>query len=284
MATVGIVGEGYLGTAYMGVFPEAVTYDEPKLVADAMSREQCTSRGEDIPAQIEAGRQAINACDVAIVAVPTDPLESGALSMSIVEDVVSWCESDTILIKSALMPGTVDRLVEETGKDIAVSVEYIGMGNYFMPPEKYPHPTDPQQHRLLVVGGEEPARSNAANLLWSKMSPDTRVHLVTAKEAEITKLVENAYGALKVTWANCLFNAVKRAGGNPIAVHQAWSEDGRVDPMHTRVVPGKRGWQSHCYSKDIEALRWYAESVGANDMAELMATVVKLNERHLGEN
>lgn len=268
---VALIGNGYLGQAYEKVFTDALVYDEPKEMF----------AGE---ATLEAGRLAVNSCDLAIVAVPTDPLKDGSLNMGIVEDVVDWCESDTILIKSALMPGTVDRLVEKTGKDIAVSVEYIGMGNYFLPPGKYPHPTDPQQHQLLVIGGAEPARSRAAEILWSKMSPDTRIHLLTAKEAEITKLLENAWGAFKVTWANCMFSAVTKAKGNFINVHQAWSEDGRVDAMHTRVVSDKRGWKSHCYDKDVEALAAFARSVGAEDMEELISTVVKINRGHLDEN
>lgn len=269
--TIALIGNGYLGQAYERLFPDALVYDEPKeLFAGKQS--------------LEAGRLAVNQCDLAIVAVPTDPTESGGLDMSIVEGVVDWLETDTILIKSALMPGTVDRLVEQTGKDIAVSVEYIGMGNYYMPPEIYPDAKDPQKHRLLVIGGEEPARSRAAEILWSKMSPDTRIHLVTAKEAEMVKLLENAWGAFKVTWANCFYNLVTRGGGNFIRAHQAWSEDGRVDAMHTRVVSTKRGWKSHCYDKDIEALGSYADSVGAEDMAELIRTVVKLNKGHLDEN
>lgn len=280
MTNVALIGNGYLGQAYEQVFPEAIIYDEPKrLLGDGMVHSQ-----DSFERNLYSGRALVNACDIAIVAVPTDPLESGELDMSIVEDVVDWLETDTILIKSALMPGTVDRLVEKTGKNIAVSVEYIGMGSYFMPPEKYPHPKEPQQHRLLVVGGEEPARSRAAEILWSKMSPDTRIHLVTAKEAEITKLVENAWGAFKVTWANCMFSAVTKAKQNFINVHQAWSEDGRVDPMHTRVVSDKRGWASHCYDKDVQALAAFARSVGADDMAELVDTVVKLNQGHLDEN
>lgn len=276
MATVALIGNGYLGKAYEEVFPEAVVYDEPKEIF-----KQC---GKTWEFGLRAARTAVNACDIAIIAVPTDPVEGGGLDMSIVEEVVDWVETDTILIKSALMPGTTDRLVEKTGKNIAVSVEYIGMGNYFMPPEKYPDSTDPRKHRLLVVGGEEPARSRAAEILWSKMSPDTRIHLVTSLEAEITKLIENAYGAFKVTWANCMYSAVTKAKGSFINVHQAWSEDGRVDPMHTRVVSDKRGWKSHCYDKDIEALAAFARSVGADDMAELVDMVVKINKGHLDEN
>jgi UDP-glucose 6-dehydrogenase len=271
MSTVALVGNGYLGQAYEKVFPEALVYDEPKELY----------AGQD---NLEAGRLAVSSCDLAIVAVPTDPTEDGSLNMGIVEEVVDWIEADTILIKSALMPGTVDRLVEKTGKNIAVSVEYIGMGNYYMPPEKYPDALDPQKHRLLVIGGEEPARSRAAEILWSRMSPDTRIHLVTAKEAEITKLFENAWGAFKVTWANCMFSAVTKAKQNFINVHQAWSEDGRVDAMHTRVVSDKRGWKSHCYDKDIEALAAFSRQVGADDMAELIEKVVELNQGHLKEN
>jgi UDP-glucose 6-dehydrogenase len=278
---VALIGNGYLGQAYAEMMPEALVYDEPKrLLGD---REFVHSE-ESFAKNLEAGRAAVNACDIAIIAVPTDPLPNGSLDMSIIEEVVDWCESDTILIKSALMPSTVDRLVEKTGKNIAVSVEYIGMGKYYVPPEKYPDPTDPSKHKVLVVGGEEPARTKAAELLWSKMSPDTRIHLVTAKEAEIVKLIENAYGALKVTFANCVYSLAENSGTNFINIHQAWSEDGRVDPMHTRVVSGKRGWKSHCYDKDIQALAYYAEQVGADDLEELFDVVVELNQEHLRRN
>lgn len=286
---IALVGNGYLGQAYHQVFPEAVIYDEPKGLLISPDSNRSPEEGDfvdDVSREqfIITGRAAVNACEIAIVAVPTDPTETGGLDMSIVEDVVGWLETDTILLKSALMPGTVDRLVEETGKNIAVSVEYIGMGNYYLDPHDYPDPKDPRKHKLLVVGGEEPARSRAAEVLWSRMSPDVRIHLVSAKEAEITKLLENAWGAFKVTWANCMFNAVTKAKSNFINVHQAWSEDGRIDAMHTRVVSDKRGWKSHCYDKDIEALAAYSRSVGADDMAKLVDTIVELNRQHLQEN
>lgn len=274
---VAIVGNGYLGKAYNEVFPDAVIHDEPQIRAEALRVEQETSQGQDVEALIQAGRSAVNACDIALIAVPTDYKEDGTLDTSIVEDVVGWLETDTILIKSALQPGTTDRLVAETGKNIAVSVELIGEGTYFQPPHKYPHPTDPKQHQMLVVGGEEPARSTAAELLWEQMSPDIRIHLVTALEAEITKMAENTYGALKVTWANVLRDVCDKYGANFIQVHQAWSEDGRVDPMHTRSVAHNRGWLSKCYSKDVRAMANLAGS-------EMLTGMVADNERHLAMN
>jgi len=264
MRSVALIGAGYLGQAYEQVFPEALVYDEPKELY----------AGEE---SVEAGRVAVNSCDIAIVAVPTDYTDDGELDTSIVEDVVNWLDTETILIKSALQPGTVDRLVEETGKNIAVSVEFIGEGKYYQPPHKYPHPQDPRQHQLLIVGGEEPARSIAAETLWSRMSPDIRIHLVTALEAEITKMAENTYGALKVTWANVLRDICDQYGANFIQVHQAWSEDGRVDPMHTRSVSDNRGWNSKCYNKDVPA---FANISGSEMLKGLLAD----NARHLAMN
>lgn len=260
---VALIGNGYLGQAYEGVFPEAIIYDEPKEMYAGQN-------------SIKTGRIAVNQADIAIIAVPTD-YRDGELDTSIVEDIVGWCESETILIKSALQPGTVDRLVAETGKDIAISVELIGEGSYYQPPEKYPDPRDPRKHQLLVIGGEEPARSRAAEALWEQMSPDIRIHLVTALEAEITKMAENTYGALKVTWANVLRDICDEYGANFIQVHQAWSEDGRVDPMHTRSVAHNRGWNSKCYNKDVRAF--------ANVSGSLMLQgMVEDNERHLKMN
>ena len=264
-----LIGYGYLGQAYHKVFPEAVVYDEPK--------ELLIVNGEQQDFSIEVGRAAVNATDMGIIAVPTDFSEEGELDTSIVESVVDWLDTETILIKSALQPGTTDRLVESTGKNIAVSVEYIGEGTYYQPPEKYPHPRDPKMHQLLVVGGEETARTKAAERLWEQMSPDIRIHLVTALEAELTKMAENTYGALKVTWANVLRDICDQYGANFIKVHQAWSEDGRVDPMHTRSVAHNRGWNSKCYNKDVTAFAQISGSM-------MLQGMVEDNQRHLDMN
>ena len=282
MPRVGLVGNGYLGQAYERMFPDAVVYDEPKGLLRNVG--EIENYNLDVEGQrdlfIKTGRAAINECDIAIVAVPTDPLEDGSLNMSIVEDVVGWLDTETILLKSALMPGTTDRLVEETGKNIAISVEMIGMGNYYIDPNEYPDPKDPWKHKTLIVGGEEPARSKAAEVLWDKMQPDIDIHLVTAKEAEIVKLVENSYPAMKVSFINALYELTEKADVNFINTHQAWSSDSRVDGFHMRTTSFKRGWKSHCWDKDIPALSAYAKSIGADTMGALMDTVLEVNEEH----
>lgn len=262
---VAIVGFGVVGRAYYKVFPEALVYDP---FVD-MELTDCNPS--------KTTKEQVNQCDVALVAVFTPYNPDGSLDTSIVEEVVGWIDTPLIIIKSALQPGTTDMLVEKTGKRIAVSVEYIGEGRYFIPPHKYPDPNDPNKHQLIVVGGKEDVAEEAAEVLWSRVSPDTRIHKVTALEAEITKLAENTYGALKVTWANVLKDLCDDYGVSFIRVHQAWSEDGRVDPMHTKVLSHKRGWKSKCYDKDVVAFANRANS-------KMLKGMLEDNERHLSMN
>lgn len=299
---VAIIGAGWVGKAYAAMYPGCVIYDEPqiedywknhKIEANQKTKELNSTLPKkdrhklvkvDTTNEVAEGRRMVNECDIAIVCVPTNPTKSGELDMSIVEDVVGWLKTPLILIKSALQPGTVDRLVKKTKKKIAVSVEFIGEGNYFIPPWKYPDPKYPDTHDFIIVGGEEQTATKCAEILWSRMSPDVKIHLVTAVEAEITKLVENSYGALKVTWVNALYNLTQKSNANFLRVHQAWTADGRVDSMHQRTTSRSRGWKSKCWSKDIPALIAFAKSTGATDMETLLTTIVDLNEGHLKQN
>lgn len=267
---VAIIGYGKVGKAYHKVFSDALIYDphihEPEIVQGHVR-----------------DKAEVNKCDIALVCVPTD-LKDGQLDMSIVEEVVGWLETPLILIKSALMPGTVDRLVKETGKKIAVSVEFVGEGSYPVHFWKYPHQDDPRFHQMLIIGGEEETATKCAEVMWDKLSPDVAIHLVTAKEAEITKLIENFYGALKVTFINSLKSLADKSDTNFIKIHQAWQSDPRTDSMHLRTVSFKRGWQSKCWDKDVVALQTYARMIDADDMESLVTAILGLNAQHLAKN
>lgn len=279
---VAIIGYGYVGKAYHKMFADAVIYDEPLKIIQRGGKDVIIPNFKKIKGKtkltsdfkIDSARDIVNECDLALVCVPTD-LKDAQLDMSVVEEVVEWLETPLILIKSALQPGTVDRLVKETGKNIAVSVEMVGEGKYNIPFWKYPHPTNPSKHQFLIVGGEEETAKRCANIIWEKMSPDINIHLVSAIEAEICKLMENFWGAQKVTFANMMFDICEKLGANYTKVLQAWGSDGRVEKMHMRVLPYKRGWKSKCYDKDIPALAEFDDSGFAK-------AVIKANEKHLG--
>jgi UDPglucose 6-dehydrogenase len=106
------------------------------------------------------------------------------------------------------------------------------------------------------------------------MSPDIDIQLTSAIEAEITKLMENTWGAMKVTFANTIYDICEEYGANYTKVLQAWGADGRVEKMHMRVIPHKRGWKSKCYDKDVPAL-------GSLDKSGFINKLVEANQGHL---
>lgn len=266
MKTVAIIGYGVVGKAYHQVFPEAIIYDPFQPEGNDTTKEQ------------------VNTCDVALVACWTAYKDDGTLDTSIVEEVVDWIECPLIIIKSALYPGTVDKLVEKTGKRIAVSVEYIGEGNYPVHFWKYPHQSDPRFHQMLVVGGADDVAEEAAQFMWRRLAPDIKVHKVTALEAEIVKLVENSYPAMKVTFMNAMLSVAEKSGSSFVRIHQAWNSDPRTDSFHVRAVSEERGWDSKCWNKDVPALATYAQSIGARDMSDLLDTIVSINKAHRDMN
>ena len=91
----GIVGYGHVGMAMHKRFTDALIYDEPKGIGS---------------------RDEINNCDVAFICVPTPMGKNGECDTSIVENVLEWVNSSTIVIRSTVSVGFTKQMVEKTGK------------------------------------------------------------------------------------------------------------------------------------------------------------------------
>ena len=136
------------------------------------------------------------------------------------------------------------------------------MGNYLLIRANTQIPK-PQKHQTLIIGGELETATKCAEFLWDKMSPNIRIHLIEAKEVEIAKLLENAYGALKVPLDQLYADLIQDAGGNFIRTHQAWSSDSRVDGVHYGHSRGREAGSQDCYSeghtssRNIRQEQWY---------------------------
>lgn len=258
---VGIIGEGWVGKAQKQLFPEAVVYDEPQLIE---------AHGADSGKYIRTGRAAIRACDVAFVCVPTPNSESGALDTSIVEEVVDWCESDLIVIRSTVQPGTADRLKEKTGKHIVTQPEYLG--------ETTAHPLlDPTERPFIILGGDPEDRRKAIETYQSAYAANLAIRQVTNLEAEIIKLSENRAIMYKVAQAQELYDACEAQGVDYYTIREAvYGDDPRFNRWFTFIYPEARGANSKCIPKDVIAWSAWAESVGIDP--QLTNAMLKYNE------
>lgn len=254
------------------MFPEAVVHDEPKIREQYPNFVERVDRAETA---IQAGRLAINRCEIAFVAVPTPNLEDGSLDTSIVEEVTGWCESEVICIRSTVQPGTSDRLKAETGKRIVTQPEYLG--------ETTAHPLLDQGERpFIILGGDKTDTRKVIEAYQGVYNANVNIRQVTNLEAEVIKLSENRAIAFKVAQAQELYDACEAAGIDYYTIREAiYSDDPRFSLWHTFVYPDQRGMDSKCIPKDVLAWAAWAESLGVEP--KITKAILDKNEEWTGK-
>lgn len=253
--SVMIYGYGWVGKAMQTLFPDAFVVD-PGLTG--FQAEELFDMNKPM--------------DVAFVCVPT-PLKDGKLDTSIVEDVVSKCQEDLIIIRSTVMPGTCDLLAWKTRKNIVFQPEYLG--------ETVQHPmTDQHARKFIILGGDPESRRKAIALYQTVYNANTTIRQVTNYEAEIIKLSENRAIAFKIAQCQELYDACLVAGVDYNIIREAvYGDDPRFNLWHTFVYPDKRGFNSKCLPKDVYGWASWIESLGYTPT--LTKTMLEVNEKYL---
>lgn len=252
---VAIVGRGYVGKAYAKLFPDALFYE----------RKEPNNRAE------------INKCDLAIVSVPTKMNDDGSCDTSIVEDVISWLETPLILIKSTIPPGTTKRLKQKYNKRICHSPEYVGEGGYYIPFWEYPHPTEPQHHSFMIIGGSPKDREEILDIFYPVLGPTKTYYQVDETTSELIKYFENCMIATKVTLCNEFYNLTETFGVPYSQVREGLVLDSRLGKMFTVVYKNRRGFDGKCLPKDVNAIVHASKQAGYKP--EFLEEVLKSNDR-----
>jgi len=269
MSNVAIIGAaGKVGQAYNLVFPNALLHDPAlrELIDD--------HRGvHSTPLSI------INEyCELAIVCVPTPSNPDGSCDTSIVEEVIHKLRTPLILIKSTVYPGFTHRMKMDTFKRICVSPEYIGSSGGYHVPSKYPDPIDPRQHGFMVIGGDPDDCSAIIDIFLPVLGPSCRYRIMDATSAELVKLLENSFIAMKVTFANEMRQMCDTFGVNYHIVREGWLDDPRVGDSHSAAFSSKMGWGGHCLPKDTANLVHACKQRGF--IPHFMEAVIRSNKRH----
>jgi UDPglucose 6-dehydrogenase len=245
-----VIGLGWVGKSMKELFPNSVVYDEPLR---------------------KGSKDEINEADIAFVCVPSPNPHNDELDMSIVEEVVKWCECPLIIIRSAVNPGTCDKL-EKLGKNIVYMPEYLG--------ETVAHPLlDDKATKFLIIGGRPANRRKAIELFQEVYNANITIRQVTNLESEIIKLSENRAIMFKVLQCQELYDACQAHGIDYYTIRDAvYGDDPRFNLWWTFVFPDKRGAQSKCIPKDPYAWAAWAETSPLTD------ALLAYNERLLSEN
>lgn len=248
---IGIIGYGHVGMAMGQLFKTAIIYDKYKAIGS---------------------QEDINDCDVSFVCVPTPSFENGECDTSAVEEVISWCKSSLIIIRSTVKIGFSRAMREKYHKEIVFQPEYLG--------ETVAHPyTNLSDRKWLTFGGTKNGIDKAIKVYQMVIGSDVRIYQCTSDEAEMAKYVENAFLATKVIFCNEMFDLCEKMGINYNVVRELWVADPRIGTSHTFIYEKDRGFGGSCLPKDTLALLKQGHQTGT-DMTLLNAVLKKNSMYH----
>ena len=239
---IGIVGQGYVGTAVKEVFSkhyDVETYD--------LDKDKCS---------VDYLEDLVELTNIIFVCVPTPMKKDSRCDTSIVEAivkdindmVVSRNVSDRIVaIKSTIPPGTTERLNKECHNiSVIFNPEFLTEANFI---------DDFKNQNRIIIGGVRPA-STKLRQIYSLVFPNVKIVKTGSTTAEMVKYFTNTFLATKVSFANEMKMICDELNIDYDKVVEYSTYDERLGKSHWAVPgpDGKLGFGGSCFPKDLNAL------------------------------
>ena len=248
---IGIVGQGYVGTAVKEVFSKHYETN----TFDLNGKCSCTDI-EDL----------VDKSDIIFVCVPTPMKKDGSCDTSIVEGVVDEIDevditNKIVAIKSTIPPGTTNRLNKKC-KNISVifNPEFLTEANFI---------DDFKNQNRIIIGGERPSTTKLRQV-YSLVFPNAKIVKTGSITAEMVKYFTNTFLATKVSFANEMKMICDELNIDYDKVVEYSTYDERLGKSHWAVPgpDGKLGFGGSCFPKDLNALidLCYEKSIKANTL------------------
>jgi UDP-N-acetyl-D-glucosamine dehydrogenase len=275
-ATVGVIGQGYVGLPLALVFAEAgfsVTgFDLDARKVEAISRGESFIKhigAERVAAAVASGRyQAttdfarLRACDAILICVPT-PLgphrepDNSYIHSTAREIAKRLRPGQLVILESTTYPGTTDTevkgILEESG--LACSKDFLLA---FSPEREDPGRRDFTTKSIpKIVGGVDPTSTEAAVALYGA-AMDRVVPVSSARVAESSKLLENIFRSVNIALVNELKVIFERMGIDVWEVIEA----AKTKPFGFMPFYPGPGLGGHCIPLDPFYLSWKAAEHG----------------------
>lgn len=299
MKSVACIGQGFVGGSLTTVLHErgfnVYVYDKLGKVAEggkdilAMNShfdsnrplelmyqpKPLPSEPEITPIQrlVEAVEKTDNFSGIYFVCLPTPMFEDGEADLSIVDRVLNELSSipghRIAVVKSTVPPGSTEawnRKYEGTGLRVCMSPEFLTEANAL---------NDMRNQDHIIIGGPRPYINKVKHVFQSAF-PSIPIIKTSSTNAELTKYVTNCFLAMKVSFANEMYqlcNALDTKGLNADydRVVECATMDTRLGKSHWRVpsfetdeVTGEPlyGFSLSCFPKDLNALTRSEEKLG----------------------
>jgi len=238
---IGIIGVGMVGGALKRYFENKGTVP---LIYD---------KGQNLGSMDQ-----VNQADIIFICVPTPfKKEEQGFDLSYVKESCSNIKGEKIIvIKSTVVPGTTENFQKEYPHH-----------KFLFNPEFLTELT--ADHDMIYpdrqIVGYTKESYNAAGDLMMLLPLAHFERIMPATEAELVKYFGNTWFAIKVAFANQMYDLCQKIGANYDTIMEASSADKRIGRTHLEVWhKGYRGYGGKCLPKDIRALIQYAKLNGVD--------------------
>ena len=260
--TIGIVGQGYVGTAIkVGFEPhyKLHTYDKFDLAKSTLPNLNDLTKE----------------CEVIFVCVPTPMRKDGTCYTGIVEEVIreidSYSKKDTIVvIKSTVPPGTTDTMNKNySNVTVIFNPEFLTEENFL---------EDFKNQKRIILGGQRNG-TNTLRQIYSRVFPHATIVKTGSKTAEMVKYFINNFLATKVSFANEMYKVCEQVDIDYDKVVEYATYDERLGKSHWAVPgpDGDHGFGGHCLPKDLSAIINQFETYGLLEAVESVNDQVRDN-------
>lgn len=230
--------------------------------------------------------------DLGLVCVGTPTAANGETFLGAVEDVVRAVNDAllasphayTLAVRSTIPPGAMEERVlpilysgaaRELGSSLRVcfNPEFLREGSAI---NDFSNPP----YTIVGMAEIEPAadllvRSIESAYCLTTAAPTIRLRF---KEAELLKVICNAFHALKIAFANEVGTLASRVGADPIAVMDAFVQDTKLNISAAYLRPGF-AFGGSCLPKDIRGLLHLMDTAGLR--LPLCKSILPSNDEHL---
>ena len=227
---VGIIGVGAVGSACRQGFEllgHAVSIHDPKY---------------------DTTIDAVAHTDIVYVCVPTPEGPDGSCDLSIVHETIRELEkrayAGVVALKSTSEPGTTESLLQQTNLRLCFVPEFLR--------ERSALEDFVVNHTLLAVGTHDPDIYDTV-VASHGFFPKNQV-MMTPTEAEILKYYSNTFNALRVVFANAMYEICQRSGSDYTKIKNTYLIRGTASADYLDCNDRMRGYGGMCLPKDGKAL------------------------------
>ena len=203
-------------------------------------------------------------CEIIFLCVPTPGKKDGSCDVSVVEQVVYGLKelnyTGITCIKSTVIPGTTQRLINETGLKISFVPEFLR--------ERCAITDFTENHDVCIIGTEDENLYRIIKKCHGHL-PENFINL-TPSEAEFCKYFNNVYNAMLIIFANSFYEVCSSMDVNYTNVKNAIIQRKHINGNYLECNGNFRGFGGACLPKDTFAMAKLAKKINVEFFKDLL--------------